>query len=409
VNKFFASPVKLIGENAVLESFYTAANRSISYYLVRALLSFCGPIFVAILICVVRVFAEAGKKKEEERLPLGEKLKRAVLDEIPTKNGLFVLGISLVSLFCAGFRRPKIIFDDPMNVLTGVGKISREGRRKALDSIRSVGNQRPLVILSSNEGLSECFADRAAMLHSSCTFPYAEPGEFLDALNASAKEQSNDINLMRLAKSLTEQRLQHMVSHVPKRYALSIRWWSFVSSLPEGVLAKLMSPEELRLNSDQQDALRQCLRRVALSHDLQSAKIFTTEALACSPLLEPEDRGKVAALVGLDVSLLPPQLPGRLALCWALALADDKEVRARAEMSTSSWTDKDPWKDPVSFFRKVFEVLVKPYDPESAFLWVAVIKPLRDRIYASLAHGLVARVLEDVLPDADSVFMRMIG
>jgi len=249
------------------------------------LLGFCFPICVAILTCVVRVLAEARSRKEEERLTLGElleKLKRAVLDEIPTKNGLFVLSIALVLGCCAGYRRPRIILDDPMNVIKVQHDITPEGRRKSLDRIRSVGNRRPLVILSSNEGLSECFADRAALLHLSCTFPYAEPGEFLDALSASAKE-CHDINLMRLTKSLTEQRLQHMVSHVPKRYALSIRWWSFVSSLPEGVLAKLMSPEELRLNSDQQDALRQCLRRVALSHDLQSAKIFTTEALACSP------------------------------------------------------------------------------------------------------------------------------
>ena len=40
----------------------------------------------------------------------------------------------------------------------------------------------PVVLLSLNEGLEQCFVDRAPMLHNHITFPFAQPTEFITAL-----------------------------------------------------------------------------------------------------------------------------------------------------------------------------------------------------------------------------------
>jgi len=166
----------------------------------------------------------------------------------------------------------------------------------------------------------------------------------------------------------------------------------------------LPSSQEFTLTDQQQATLRQFLRLIVLKLDLMSDPSFRTEALACSPPLDAEDRKKVAALVGIDLSLLPPKTPGRLALCQALIIADKDDVMRKIGSATPM--GKDSFKDPDAFFRYVRMELAPPQDPTSYKLWESHIQSLYDSVHELLISGLLQMVLENVvLRQAREVFV----
>jgi len=75
----------------------------------------------------------------------------------------------------------------------------------------------PVVLLSLNEGLEQCFVDRAPMLHIHITFPFAQPTEFITVLKAYATEKENE-GLRHITDSLTKQQLQNVQAKIPNRY-----------------------------------------------------------------------------------------------------------------------------------------------------------------------------------------------
>ena len=195
---------------------------------------------------------------------------------------------------------------------------------------------------------------------------------------------------------------------------MSIRWWFLVHVLHKDILVFLQSPSPeklivndqqdapstptLTLNNQQQATLREFLRHVVLEVDLMANVIFCTEALACSPPLDAEDRKKIATLVGIDLSLLPPDTPGRLALCWALIVADKDDVANKIRSATPM--GKNSFKDPDAFFRAVHGALGPPQDRKDTMsydLWESHIKPLYDLIQESLGSKVLAGLMFDIL------------
>ena len=173
--------------------------------------------------------------------------------------------------------------------------------------------------------------------------------------------------------------------------------------LPKDILVFLQSPSPeklivndqqnapstptLTLNNQQRATLREFLRQIVFEVDLMAGTIFRTEALACSPPLDAEDRKKIATLVGIDLSLLPPKIPGRLALYWALIVADKDDVANKIKSATPM--GKNPFEDPDAFFRSVRIELApppEPRDPMTYLLWERHIKSLYDLIQESLGR-----------------------
>ena len=191
---------------------------------------------------------------------------------------------------------------------------------------------------------------------------------------------------------------------------MSIRWWFLVHKLPKDILVFLQSPSPekpivndqqdapstptLTLNNQQQATLREFLRHVVLEVDLMANVIFCTEALACSPPLDAEDRKKIATLVGIDLSLLPAKLPGRLALCWTLIVADKDDVVNKIRSGTP--VGESSFKDPVAFFEDIGTALGPPkntQDPASYKLWERHIKALYDLIQESLGSKVLVMLV----------------
>jgi len=180
--------------------------------------------------------------------------------------------------------------------------------------------------------------------------------------------------------------------------------------LPKDILVFLQSPSPekitvndqqdapskptLTLNNQQQATLREFLRQIVVEVDLMANVIFCTEALACSPPMDAEDRKKIATLVGIDLSLLPPDAPGRLSLCWALIVADKDDVVNKIRSATP--VRKNPFKDPVAFFEDIGTALGPPQDrqdPASYKLWERHIKALYDLIQESLGSKVLVMLV----------------
>ena len=122
--------------------------------------------------------------------------------------------------------------------------------------------------------------------------------------------------------------------------------------------------------------------------------IFRTEALACSPPLDAEDRKKIATLVGIDLSLLPAKLPGRLTLCWAFIVAEKDDVLNKIKSGTP--VGESSFKDPVAFFEDIGTALGPPQDrqdPASYKLWERHIKALYDLIQESLGSKVLVMLV----------------
>ena len=155
-----------------------------------------------------------------------------------------------------------------------------------------------------------------------------------------------------------------------------------------------MLSNEFSLNDQQRATLPEFLRQIVLELDLMANAIFRTEALACSPPLDAVDRKKIATLVGIDVSLLPPKLPGRLALCWALIVAEKDDVVNKIRSGTP--VGESSFIDPVTFFRDVGRELAPPkntQDRRSYALWERHIKALYDLIQESLGSKVLVMLV----------------
>ena len=102
--------------------------------------------------------------------------------------------------------------------------------------------------------------------------------------------------------------------------------------------------------------------------------------------------------MGIDLSLLPPKLSARLALCWALIVADKDDVVNKIRSATP--LRKNPFKDPYTFFRDVGLELAPPkntQDPMSYLLWERRIKPLYDLIQEILGSKVLASSMFNVM------------
>ena len=95
-----------------------------------------------------------------------------------------------------------------------------------------------------------------------------------------------------------------------------------------------------------------------------------------------------------NIFLLPPKLSARLALCWALIVADKDDVVNKIRSATP--LRKNPFKDPYTFFRDVGLELAPPkntQDRRSYELWERHIKALYDLIQESLGSKVLVMLV----------------
>ena len=205
--------------------------------------SILGSVGLVLAWLIISVFWE--KKHGKAKAPLAEGEQAEAVMKQPQKNTLpqllweqfddqvaahkltCVTYAALTILLALARRKRIIIYDDPLIAIPKKATSTRQMQREALDSIRARGEECPVVILSSNEGLEKCFDDRAPKLHIHMTFPYAQPTDFVTALKAAVVEeqpQNTQLTegeceeLKRLVEGHTEQQLKELLNKIPTRY-----------------------------------------------------------------------------------------------------------------------------------------------------------------------------------------------
>lgn len=104
-----------------------------------------------------------------------EKLK----SEAPTWVGA-VVTFGLLLLQAARRKRRPLVIDDPVQCYLTLKTALRPAKPSGfLDKLRQLGESRPVVILSSNEGIDRCFSDYAPAIHVTCPFPPPTPEELV--------------------------------------------------------------------------------------------------------------------------------------------------------------------------------------------------------------------------------------
>jgi hypothetical protein len=167
-----------------------------------------------------------------------------VISEADTTNAAKVYIIcSVLWVVLKARRRRVIVFDDAMKAIPNLKCYTHDKQREALDSLRQIGQTHPLIIISSNEGINACFPDEASELHTAVTFPFAQYEEFVVAIKDCTYPRFKEI-----IHALDVKGLENIITLFPKRYALSIHWWSCVQFHPVES-APQWSPEK-RIGAD---------------------------------------------------------------------------------------------------------------------------------------------------------------
>ena len=246
---FFSRKVVLIkaeknDDGRSLAKFFLLTRPTLSQHLKRAVISILGPLGLALVLHIICLFwgkkdgkakatsaegehAGAVMKQPQKNTPqlLWKQFDDKVLPETPSPISIAYTVLSILWAVYNVRRKRIIIYDDPLVAVPKQSTSTRQLQREALDSIRTRGEDCPVVILSSNEGLEACFDDRAPKLHIHMTFPYAQPTDFVTALKAAVLEVQHQNamltereELKRLAKGLTEQQLKELLNKIPTRY-----------------------------------------------------------------------------------------------------------------------------------------------------------------------------------------------
>ena len=210
-----------------LAKFYSLTGPTLSQQLKWAVVGMLGPLGVAFVCFIIYLLWDPfGEKKDGQPTKIWEQFKHKILKATPTINDYIYAALCIFLSICSACRRRAIIYDDPLIAVPKQATSTRQLQRETLDSIRARGQDYPVVILSSNEGLEKCFDDRAPKLHMHMTFPYAQPTEFVTALKAAVEEKHKNTQLTegereelkRLVEGLTEQQLKELLNTIPKRY-----------------------------------------------------------------------------------------------------------------------------------------------------------------------------------------------
>jgi len=237
VNVFIQKAVLIDGaDSGTIEQFFSAAAKvpPLRRILGKMFGDLASPAIVAFLLGVVALLIERSNQKgavkkdgpSNRAVDAANELQEKVSKEEPSLAAIICCFFSAVFAIFIFIRMPVIIFDDPLSRISKLTNVGSDGRRRTLDEVRKIGEKRPVVILSSNEGLEKCFDDRAPMLHMHMTFPYAQPTEFVTALKAAVEEKHKNTQLTegereelkRLVEGLTEQQLKELLNTIPKRY-----------------------------------------------------------------------------------------------------------------------------------------------------------------------------------------------
>ena len=211
-----------------LAKFYSLTGPTLSQQLKWAVVGMLGPLGVAFVCFIIYLLWDPfGEKKDGQPTKIWEQFKHKILKATPTINDYIYAALCIFLSICSACRRRAIIYDDPLIAVPKQATSTRQLQRETLDSIRARGQDYPVVILSSNEGLEKCFDDRAPKLHMHMTFPYAQPTEFVTALKAAVVEEHHKNiqitkeeceELKRLVEGHTEQQLKELLNKIPTRY-----------------------------------------------------------------------------------------------------------------------------------------------------------------------------------------------
>jgi hypothetical protein len=219
-----------------------------------------------------------------------------------------------VSAFMIGWvawrcRNWPVIIDDPVQCYSRLNPKNRPQTATAfMEKIRGWGHNRPVVILSSNEGITRCFYDNAPGLHVSSPFPALSTQELARVANTIArKTPESKLSLLEPDLLIKAQKV------LPTHFAFSLRFWIFLDDT--GALEDFC----LSLNRGTISIPHDVLRQLALNLDLAEEATFRATALGQSLLMDEAEKEKLRHLVGDQELSLPHELPRRLGLTYALA------------------------------------------------------------------------------------------
>eukprot|EP00669_Euglena_mutabilis_P009774 TRINITY_DN4603_c0_g1_i1.p1 TRINITY_DN4603_c0_g1~~TRINITY_DN4603_c0_g1_i1.p1 ORF type:complete len:494 (-),score=20.47 TRINITY_DN4603_c0_g1_i1:108-1568(-) len=255
------------------------------------------------------------EEKNEEQTKLSAYLEK-VKSEMPSHVSIGVTIIAGLAGFYQAYRRRyrPIIIDDPIQCYMRLGANSRPAKAMGfLDLLRDLGEKRPVVIISSNEGIDRCFSDPAPGLHVVVHFPPPTTDEIARIAHeiVTSKRKS--------ALSVVEADHVHKAQEfVPFHHANSLRFWMLLEQA--GVL-------DIFCDSLKRGSVKistKSLMMLSLSLDLAAEETFAATAFASSPQMDESEKQKLRDLVGVQSLNLPDNLPRRLGLTYALVRSQQK-------------------------------------------------------------------------------------
>eukprot|EP00971_Amphidinium_carterae_P222064 4408311-Amphidinium_carterae.1 len=159
------------------------------------------PTVLAIAVCVVKErFSQEGKDegakaedpqhKDASHQSFEQNLMLRVQANIPTKESVWYGLLAFVATFLVRRARKRFFIFDDITVdawrhTKHNTDVSVTSAKLGLESLRSFGEKHPAILISSNEGLRECFTDTAAGKYSTAEMILATPIELVHAMSRS--------------------------------------------------------------------------------------------------------------------------------------------------------------------------------------------------------------------------------
>jgi len=219
-------------------------------------------------------------------------------------------------------RQTRFIFDDVRVGTQMVNTNKVESARLGLEWLRAFGEKYPTILISSNEGLPECFQDRATLKYDVIDMMLATPFELVSAMyRARARRHKQELDTgVDVILNLLETEFQwnadalfseKLSPRLPSRWAFSVRFWNQFTEVEAKELIAKDSVVDF-----------QTLAKIAMMLDLEAEGIFKIAALGCSKPCSEEDRNKLLKLTFTDprahAHALPKDAPFRLCVAHLL-------------------------------------------------------------------------------------------
>jgi hypothetical protein len=284
------------------------SNRNLPADIFSSLLSlFFTSIAVGVVAAVMTFVKKSGKQKDDRgSVTSGEEWSiEWITQHLPGFSEVIVTVFLAVSFKL--LRRRVIIVDDLLKFQLRNKKLSVF---YVLEQLKQLSLNINIVVLSSNEGISQLFSDKNPTTFHEEIFPTAKPEEFIGALSRCLPDPPSTCAFRESFNRFGA--LEH--------HFMSVRWWQLLSE--DGYGFRPAEPMS-----------RKTMRRIALLLDLQCEEVARSYALAYS---QPAD---VAALSGYFTPTEIEQVaqrygskgPRRLLLTAALLVTRD-ELKIEAAM-----------------------------------------------------------------------------